>query len=290
MYRTPSVDGPPERLPMNRSVTGRWKWRFGILAVLFMTASCALPEPPRPMQQGGLETPPAHLDVVEVGAASDQQGSPPPVTGSGRSIDMEKSDLPGDAMDDPAVGSLQEEKRFDRLALRFAAENGREWGLAAPREELTLHSIRTDEQGTTRVAIQQMYRHIPVWDRGVTIHFDSSGEIDRVRGRLIPTPEGLNTVPRIGPGEAMAAVGEMLASDAGCATCQAEGVILVSENGPRMAYHVTAVPARSQRRSYFVDAETGELLRASGGTAGGSDPAETSSEALSGDEPVQPDP
>ncbi len=240
-------------------------WTIGIMIPLFFIAAC-LPEPPRPLKKASLDTPPAHLDVVRVGEDGEEEDealgrSARSVSKADRSIFLKGENLSAGLADDPAFKQLQDNKEYARIARRFAASRADEWGIKDPAKELTLHSVRTDELNTTHVALQQMYRHIPVWNRGVTVHINPSGQVYLVQGRLIPTPEGLNTVPGTGPGEAMAAVGKALPDDADCAACQAEGVIFVSADGPRMAYRVVATPGLSQRRIFFVDAGTGEILK-----------------------------
>jgi hypothetical protein len=257
---------------------------FSVLLSAFLLAAC-LPEPPRPLKKASLDTPPAHLDVVRVGEDGEEEApgrSARSVSKADRSIFLKGEDLSAGLSDDPAFKQLREDKDHDRIARRFAASRADEWGIKDPAKELTLHSVRTDELNTTHVALQQMYRHIPVWNRGVTVHINPSGQVYLVQGRLVPTPEGLNTVPGTGPGEAMAAVGKALPDDADCAACQAEGVIFVSADGPRMAYRVVATPGLSRRRIFFVDAQTGEILkertgiqRGGGGAGPGSPPAPT---------------
>lgn len=256
---------------MNRLIlllTAYAKWSPALLVFLTLLTSCILPEPPRPLKKASLDTPPAHLDIVRVGEGWDQEPSSPPASGSDRpgfedrTIAIEETASPTGPADAPSPASSKagDPKVFVDIAFEFAAGKADEWGLKDPKKELSLHAVRTDELNTTHVALQQMYRHIPVWNRGMTIHIAPSGQVQEAEGRIIPTPEGLNTVPGTGPGDAMAAAGKSLPGDPDCATCQAEGVIFVSADCPRMAYRVVAMPGSSQRRVFFVDAGTGEIL------------------------------
>ncbi len=250
-----------KHISLAKRLTVSSMWLLGSLAPLFLLTACALPEPPRPLQKASLDAPPAHLDVIHVGEKDDQSRSTPPISGKDRKIFLKGDDLSANLADDPAFKQLRKENRYDQIAFRFVAEKAAGWGIKDPEKEFTLHSIRTDELSMTHVALQQMYRHIPVWNRGVTVHLNPSGQVYLAEGRIIPTPEGLNTVPEIGPGDAMAPVARVLPGDAGCASCQAESVIFISDNGPRMAYRITAAPDLSQRRIYFVDAGTAEILK-----------------------------
>lgn len=244
------------------------RWIIGIMVPLFFIAAC-LPEPPRPLKKATLDTPPAHLDVVRVGDGWEQEPSPPPAPGSDqpgvedRSIAIDETAPSSGSTDAPPPASPQagDQQASVDIALQFAAGKAGEWGLKDPKTELSLHSIRTDELGMTHVALQQMYRHIPVWNRGIIIHIAPSGQVQQADGRIIPTPEGVDSSPGIGPGDAMTAAGRSLPGDPDCATCQAETVIFVSGNGPRMAYRITAMTGSSERRTVFVDAGTGDILQ-----------------------------
>lgn len=257
---------------MNRLVpllTACVKWPLALLVFLALLTSCILPEPPRPLKKASLDTPPANLDVIRVGDGWDQEPSSPPASGSDqpgvadRSTTIKETAPPAAPADAPPPPSAQpdDQRAAVDAAFKFAAGKAGEWGLKDPKKELSLYAIRTDAQGMTHVALQQTYRHIPVWNRGITIRIAPSGQVREADGQIIPTPEGLAASPKIGPGEAMTTVGRTLKGDPDCASCQAERVIFVAEAGPRMAYRITAEAGPSGRRTYFVDAETGKILQ-----------------------------
>lgn len=238
-------------------------WAIGIITPLFFIASCILPESSRTIQRPSLETPPAHLDVTYVGG-EEETDMDAPADREDRTVSIiEDGTVLGGSppSDAPTLAGLRKEDQYAQIAFQAAAAKAKEWGLKQPEKELSLHSIRTDELGMTHVALQQMHRHVPVWNRGVVVHLNPSGQVQQMKASVIPTPQGLTDPPKIGPGDAMAAVGKVLPGDAECANCQAENVIFASKNGPRTAYRVVAFIDAAKRRVFFVDGTTSDILK-----------------------------
>ena len=143
-----------------------------------------------------------------------------------------------------------------------------------PARELRTSEVTTDELGFIHVRFDQVYDGVPVWGRDLVAHFDGSGQLYIVNGAYEPTPRDLETMPSISADVAWqqaierlqrenrwAPVDEALAQTLGLQGAAPRLVIYPdAEQGMRLAYEVSIHPNLAEWYSYFVDAQSGEVL------------------------------
>jgi Zn-dependent metalloprotease len=143
-----------------------------------------------------------------------------------------------------------------------------------PAEELQIQRSATDELGMEHIRLQQTWMGVPVYGAEAVLH-KKDGKFYLFNGRFQPSPKLADVVPGIA---AQAAEQLALAHVAGMetvkaltendlhlanATQQAQARLVVfypKNNEPHLTWHVTVVPNIAARYSYFVDANTGDIL------------------------------
>jgi Zn-dependent metalloprotease len=145
-----------------------------------------------------------------------------------------------------------------RVARQFLSEHRRLFKVTDPDAEFSLVKAEVDEVSLSHLRFQQWYRGVPLWSRQVIVHLDAQGNVYLVQGRTVPTPEGLDVVPKITSDAAVrASRGHLGVGDAPAQqTPSAELVVFEPDDGtPRLAYKV-----RISSWTYFIDAGTGAVL------------------------------
>ena len=165
---------------------------------------------------------------------------------------------------------LAKESQADKIARGFLGAHAALFKMESATEELQSDGVETDELGMTHVRFAQRASGLPVLGGELSVHFDASGALVRVRGRFIPLPP-VNVAPTVTADVASAwAVSSAQASrpDAGADSFTVTGApeLVVDPAGPRVAWRVEVfvddgiAPARL---GTLVDAATGEVYRTS---------------------------
>src|SRR5436309_3880890 len=70
-------------------------------------------------------------------------------------------------------------------AYRFFEEYGAVFGVTAPRQQLAVFRVTSDETGSD-VRLRQSHGGLPVFNAQLVVHFDTAGAITSVNGAFIP--------------------------------------------------------------------------------------------------------
>lgn len=146
--------------------------------------------------------------------------------------------------------------------------------LENPTQELPVQRTETDELGIQHIRLQQQWMGVPVYGAEAILH-EKDGKFYLFNGRFYQSPKLSDVTPSIAAQAAeqtalnhvgtLEKVKPLTASDLHLvnATQQATAELVIfypEKNAPHLAWHVTVVPNITARYSYFVDAETGEIL------------------------------
>lgn len=174
-----------------------------------------------------------------------------------------KSDDLSAGLDDEAFESAAKSGAFDRLAIAYVAAHRRAFRLEDPARELRPKRVSPDPLGMTHVKLQQVFHEVPILGAELVVHFRGPRTVYLVNGSYVPTPSGLDTVPRLSSDDARAAaVAEVPSLDGRCEGCTAELVIFPAASGaPRLAWRVVVSPSAARGWEFVVDARDGSLLQ-----------------------------
>ena len=166
-------------------------------------------------------------------------------------------------LDDEAFESALSSGAFDQLAIAYVAAHRQAFRLEDPVRELRPKRVSSDPLGTTHVKLQQVFREIPILEAELVVHFRGPRAVYLVNGSYVPTPSGLDTVPRLSSDDARAvAVAEVPSLDGVCRGCTAELVVLAAASGaPSLAWRVAVSPSAAEGWEFVIDARNGSLLR-----------------------------
>jgi Zn-dependent metalloprotease len=147
--------------------------------------------------------------------------------------------------------------------------------LENPVEELELSRVNVEASGFTHYRYRQVWQGIPVYGAEVAVHQDAKG-IYLFNGRFYPTPELDQSVPALNADAAtqaalqhvgrMETITDLSAFDPALTGGQQTIAALVvyhpgrNAEAERLAWQVTVLPNLMARYSYFIDAQTGEVL------------------------------
>ncbi|MEM7372745.1 MAG: M4 family metallopeptidase [Bacteroidota bacterium] len=149
--------------------------------------------------------------------------------------------------------------------------------ISAPDQEFSMKEVREDVQGYTHVRLQQMYQGIPVYGAELMVHFSPSSEV-RMGGRYQSTPALSDLTPDFVEDSAKALVLRAVKEHTVVHELEQQWkdvynysepqttLVLYRPNdgriGPhRLTWHVMVRPNVLHRWEYFIDAETGEVVR-----------------------------
>lgn len=174
---------------------------------------------------------------------------------------LKAKNLSEDLAEDERFRKLQSGDRFDEIALYFIDYYHESFRLEAPRDELTVKSVKSDGLETKHVRFLQKFQDIPVWGCEITVHLNSENSVYMVQGQYIPTPEGMNTTPILDSESALRTVAQDLGKGR-CPFCRPDSIILPVESGdPKLAWLVLATVSLGEGWSYFIDARNGDILK-----------------------------
>jgi len=154
-------------------------------------------------------------------------------------------------------------------AYAFFDEYGAVFGVTAPRSELQITKVTSDETGSD-IRMAQRYQGLPVFNAELIVHFDPADEITAVNGSFLP---GLKvpTTPQVDAGnavsKALGAVSSLLQVDLGLldATQPELGVVMsnLAQDKPgvqALAWKLTVTGGHDIRQFVYLDATNGNLV------------------------------
>lgn len=166
-------------------------------------------------------------------------------------------------------------KGLQVMAIDFLAQVKTALKIEDPNQELEMVNMESDEIGMTHIQLQQKYKNIPVYGGEIWLH--TKGEkIDVLNGRNFPTPNLASITPTLSEDKAIAFAMTDVAKKS---IVQKSGVtgqllgkmqntaelIIYHKDGrfddERLAYNLTVRPNMLERWTYFIDANTGEVLK-----------------------------
>lgn len=166
-------------------------------------------------------------------------------------------------------------KSTQMLATDFLGEVKNALKIDDANQELEMIKMDTDEIGMTHIQIQQKYKNLPVYGGEIWLH-TKGNKIDVLNGRNFPTPQLNSTSPNISEEKAiefaMADVAQKSIVQRAGVTGQLIGkmqntveLIIYHKDekfdGERLTYLLSIRPNLLERWTYFVDANTGEILK-----------------------------
>ncbi|MCU7501237.1 MAG: T9SS type A sorting domain-containing protein [Ignavibacteria bacterium] len=142
--------------------------------------------------------------------------------------------------------------------IRFISENRDLFGLNEPDKELRAVSSFTDNLKMTHVKYEQRVNGIRIYYSDIIVHFNSDGSIESVNGTYVPTPI-INTAAQISPDAAISiAAGKINYVPS---SKKWELVVYQKNNVPVLAYEVNLPGKYYPMMTFFIDAQTGEVIR-----------------------------
>ncbi len=139
-----------------------------------------------------------------------------------------------------------------------------------PLKEFVIKSVQTDELGTMHVRANQQMNDIPIYGTEIILH-GKNLNFDFMNGSYFPTIENINTLPTINQHECKNIVENSIKSKPGYAENvkmlfrnlkdEAELMIYNHEGKFLLSYHVVTYKNLIERWEYFVDAQTGEIIK-----------------------------
>ncbi len=166
-------------------------------------------------------------------------------------------------------------KGLQAMAIDFLGDVKTTLKIEDPNQELEMINMESDEIGMTHIQLQQKYKNIPVYGGEIWLH-TKGDKIDILNGRNFPTPNLASISPTLSEDKAIAfamidvgkksivqqagVTGKLL----GKMQNTAELIIFHKDENfadERLAYNLTIRPNLLERWTYFIDANTGEVLK-----------------------------
>ena len=166
-------------------------------------------------------------------------------------------------------------KGMQVMAIDFLGEVKSALKLQDTDQELEMINMESDELGMTHIQLQQKFKNIPVYGGEIWLH--TKGEkIDVLNGRNFPTPKLSSVTPSITEEQAIefamtdvskksivqraGVTGQLLSMQKNTSE-----LVIYHKDGnfeeERLAYNLTIKPNVLERWNYFIDANTGEVLK-----------------------------
>jgi Zn-dependent metalloprotease len=159
------------------------------------------------------------------------------------------------------------------LATNFLGDVKATLQIQDPNQELVLQTTETDEIGMTHMQLQQKYENIPIYGGEVWLHARDN-KIETLNGRNFATPKLASVQPQISETRAIelamadvskkSIVQKTISNDFIKQDHLSELMIYhTDEKGTdaRLTYYLTIRPNVLERWVYFVDANSGEILK-----------------------------
>lgn len=170
--------------------------------------------------------------------------------------------------------AMQAAKTVEDKAFEYLKAISQAMHIQEPAAEFVIDHIETDELGQTHIRMNQVYKNLSVWGGAIIVH-EQDGKIALMNGVYFPTPSVKSTLPLITNTAAEASVqtdltqkGEFKKLEAteyiGGEQLRSQLIIYHPNDVPtaeRLVWHVIAYPNLVHRYEYFVDAQTGAILK-----------------------------
>ncbi|MBX3734998.1 MAG: M4 family metallopeptidase [Verrucomicrobiae bacterium] len=169
--------------------------------------------------------------------------------------------LEGLSLERPAEVAEPDRTLEETTALRFLRRNRELLLLQNPEEELRKTRETRDELGHTQVRYEQRYEGLPVWPAGLTVHMDRAGHTHLVTGAYVPTPAGLEVVPRLASAEAAELARRRIGVNPFAPVERQELIVYAPVDGEtRLAYRVELHTSPLDHWLVLVDAASGAIV------------------------------
>ncbi|RYU95533.1 M4 family metallopeptidase [Emticicia agri] len=159
------------------------------------------------------------------------------------------------------------------LATNFLADVKATLQIEDPNQELVVTATETDAIGMTHMQLQQKYKNIPIYGGEIWLH-SKDNKIETLNGRNFPTPKLVSVKPQLTEAKAI----ELAMADVAKKSIIQKNISNsfitqghVSElliyhkddkgTDARLTYYLTIRPNILERWLYFIDANTGEVLK-----------------------------
>ena len=149
------------------------------------------------------------------------------------------------------------------MAKRFLQSNRDVLLLNEPDAELRLNHRETDKLGRTVLRFSQFYRGLEVWPGEIGVHSDPAGAIDLVHTTTVPTPEGIDTTPRLTAEQATQRARTSVPGGLSSTNTEPKLLIYAPLDQPaKLAWKLELSFGLDQHWQVVVDAQTGNNLKA----------------------------
>jgi Zn-dependent metalloprotease len=163
--------------------------------------------------------------------------------------------------DDPAQGARVAVRPAESQVASFLNENRQLLRIVEPSEELRLIERATDRYGLTHLRYQQTYKGLDIWGRDLRVHLNQDGFVDSFNGRYIPTPHLI----QVANSAISQSAAENIARQHLGKPVNEPGsrkLIYVDDfEQPHVAWLVQMKGGLAENWHYFVDAQTGDILK-----------------------------
>lgn len=159
------------------------------------------------------------------------------------------------------------------LATSFLADVKATLQIEDPNQELVVQTTETDEIGMTHMQLQQKYKNIPIYGGEVWLH-SKDNKIETLNGRSFPTPKLASIQPQLTEAKAIEfamadvskkSVVQKTISNGFIKQDHASELLIYHKDDKgtdaRLTYYLTIRPNILERWVYFVDANSGEILK-----------------------------
>ncbi|RMG86088.1 MAG: T9SS C-terminal target domain-containing protein [Bacteroidetes bacterium] len=193
----------------------------------------------------------------------------------------EKTGLPiylrGQVRDLPQTGTQGSRESLEAQSFAFLEAAKAALQIRQPAEEFELTRLQTDPSGEHHLRFRQVFGGVPVYGSEIILH-TRDGAPWLLNGRYFPTPENIETTPALPAETAVNIAMEDLGGKEKVKTLtdlerrfvagepvEKQLVLYPSETDlahPTLAWHIRLAPNLTSRWTYFVNAQTGEILKA----------------------------
>jgi Zn-dependent metalloprotease len=159
---------------------------------------------------------------------------------------------------------------IESLAMQYIQAASGLMKIKNPDQEFVVKSVETDDLGMTHVRMQQQVKGIAVYGTEVIIH-GKNNNFDFLNGSYFPTIENINIMPALDQIKCLKIVADNISEKPAYADDvkmlfknlkeKAEMVIYPHEGKFILAYHVVTYRNLVERWEYFVDAQSGDIIK-----------------------------
>ncbi|MSU64075.1 MAG: M4 family peptidase, partial [Pedosphaera sp.] len=149
----------------------------------------------------------------------------------------------------------------ERTARSFLKANAALLRLDDPDKELKLEVERRDDAGERHLKFTQVFKDVPVWPAGLSVHLDAAGNVNMVDGAYAPTPGEIAVLPGLSAEEARQRAAAGVSGVGGSTTGEPELVVYAPlDRAPRLAWKLNVSRDIAHAWLVIVDAQDGRVL------------------------------